>query len=561
MRNGLRLMTAGIASRLAMRPAGYLRARVAAGVTCGPITRSSRSTHSTARYTRLRRVLRLASSLLGTALVILTTRPAPSHAQVIQGVYNPRDDQYRILGLIRAQAELEQAEAELDRATQLHAANAVTANELSDRRAAFTRARVNYLQQSLAVIFAAPHISIERAVKSRDSEGRGRVLLTLRNTTGGGVESAKISELIDNELLERLRPDEINNVYVSLKADPGLGGAIISSPYEARIPVLRTGESVQVGFRLLRDADEVVVSFNYADKVEERKVFLEKDASANIVAVQSVQFSQEADLGGQAVFDLQLERFTGDDKVFRLAAIGLPRDLRHEFREPGTGARLSQIRFPEGESQRTLQLVVTLPQRVPESFPIDEPLDFWALVVDDDTDATLRELLADAAAIPEALAALPTGKTRLELLPRGVGRVEVRALNLYHEIRPGEAVEMDVLVRNVGTRRLDNLWLRLDTPTGWQAEVDPELITALDVGAEREFRIVLRPPANATVGDYEARLRTEVAAAERGVETEDKLIRIHLAAPLNWVGTGALVLLLLGVVIATIAFGLRLARR
>jgi hypothetical protein len=503
--------------------------------------------------------------LIGWSLItIMTVGLLPAYAsplagQVIQSAYDPRDDQYRLLGLVRAQAEYERAAAEHQRALELFERGLISEQELADVRQTFERARVNYLQQSLAVIFASPHVTIDRAVKSRAPDGKSYVRLTLRNTTGGSIESAKLSELIEEDLLESLKPDEISNVYVSLKAEPGISGAIISSPYEHHIATMRVGEPVTVSFRLLTDADEVVVSVNYADKVEEKTVFLEKDASANIVTVQSVQFSQEADLGGQATYDLQLERFTGDDNVFRLVAVGLPRDILYEFRDPATGARLNQIRFPEGQSQKDLQLTALLPQRAAESFEIDEPIRFWVLAMDDASHADLRDALA--AGDTSAVETLPTGKTSLELVPRGVGRVELRAPNLYHEIRPGDAVTMEMTVRNTGSRRLDNLHFRLEAPLGWEARVEPELVTDLGVDAERRVTLTLAPPPDVMVGDYEARLRTVSAAADRQVETEDKTIRVHVAAAANWLGTGLLLLALLALVVGVVAFGMRLARR
>lgn len=497
--------------------------------------------------------------LLLTALLALAAVPAT--AQVIQGVYNPRDDQYRILGLVRVQAEYERAESRFQRAQGLAEKQMIPVEELDDARAAFERARVDYLQQALAVVFASPHISIERAVKSRGERGRSRVRLTLRNTTAGGVESERVAELIDDQLLERLRPDEISDVYVSLKSEPGLGGAIISSPYERRIPVMRVGEPVAVEFALLRDADAVVVAVNYADKVEEKTVYLEKDASANMVVAQSVQFSQEADLGSQAVYDLQLERFTDEENVFRLAALGLPRDIRYEFRDPETGARLSQIRFPEGQSQRALQLVLSLPQRSAGGFAMDRPLPFHALVLDAADDDRLTTLLRDGTDPETAIGKLRAGRTTMELVPRGVGRIEVRTANLYHEVERGEAVRMEVDLRNSGSRRLDNVRVEVETPLHWTARVEPAFVAGLAVDAEQRVSLTLEPPADVAVGDYEARIRTRSAAADRRVETEDKTVRVHVAATTNWWLTGLLLTLLVALIGGVAVFGGRLARR
>jgi uncharacterized membrane protein len=120
---------------------------------------------------------------------------------------------------------------------------------------------------------------------------------------------------------------------------------------------------------------------------------------------------------------------------------------------------------------------------------------------------------------------------------------------------------MDVTVRNNGSRRLDNLRFRLEAPLAWDARVEPEFISELGVDAERRVTLTLTPPADVMVGDYEARLRTVSAAADRLVETEDKTIRVHVAAAANWLGTGLLLLALLGLVVGVVIFGMRLARR
>ncbi len=501
--------------------------------------------------------------LVMTILAVAALALAPQHvdAQVIQGMYNPRDDQYRILGLVRAQAEYERAEAQYNRARELAAKNLIPVQELENARAAFERARVDYLQQSLTVVFASPHITIDRAVKSRGDRGRSVVRLTLRNTTAGGVETGRVGDLLDDELLGRLRPDEISDVYVSLKAEPGLGGAIISSPYEHRIPVMRAGEPVTIIFGLLRDADDVVVSVHYAGKVDEKTIYLEKDASANMVMAQSVQFSQEADLGGQAIYDLQLERFTDEEHVFRLAALGLPRDVRYEFRDPETGARLSQIRFPEGQSQRSLQLVLSLPQRSAAGLAMDQPLPFHALVLDPAADAELATILTGDGDPALRLDELRAGRATMELVPRGVGRLQVRTANLFHEVQRGNVVDMEVDLRNSGSRRLDNVRVQVETPLHWTARVDPEFIAELPVDGEQRVAITLEPPMDVAVGDYEARITTSSAAADRRVETEDTRVRIHVASTTSWFVTGLLLMLLVGLIAGVAVFGARLARR
>jgi len=525
----------------------------------------------------------LATMLAATGLLMLAP-PPPAHAQTqVQSLFNPRDDQYRLLGLIRAKAELEQAQSEYQSLQSEHDNGIISKNEVEKARVRMESARVNYLQQSLAVIFEQPHVLIEKAVKSQGPNGEKYVRLTLRNTAGSSVESERLADLIDEDILGQLQPDRLRSVFVSLKDQPGIGGTIISSPYEKRISELKFGQPVTVSFRLLQDRDTVTVSVTYASRLDEKVVYLEKDASANVVSIQSTQFSQEADLGSSAVYDLGLEQFTDTANTFRLAAVGLPPDIRYEFRDPESGARLTQVRFPVGVSQRDLSLSLALPQRAGGSLPVDaldRPLRFWALVLNDRDGQKLDAWLAarggtsggdnggeggkgtiDRAQITAFLDTLDAGRVRLELIPRGVGRVEMRAPNLYHEIEPGEAVTMEVTLKNTGSRGLDTLRLVAETQLGWQGRVEPDLIPSLPVDGERPVRVTFTPPADVSVGDYQMRLRAESAAGDRRVESQESTVRIHVDAPTNLTLTGGLALLLLLLVAGIVWFGVKMTRR
>jgi uncharacterized membrane protein len=142
-----------------------------------------------------------------------------------------------------------------------------------------------------------------------------------------------------------------------------------------------------------------------------------------------------------------------------------------------------------------------------------------------------------------------------------VGRVEVRAPNLYHEIDPGETVSLQVALRNNGSRRLDSVRVRLEPPLGWEATVAPDFLERIEVDAEAAVQLTLVPPPGVRLGDYEARFRTESAAADQRVETEDKTLRIHVAAASSWIGTASLLAALLGLVAALVVVGVRLTRR
>jgi uncharacterized membrane protein len=149
----------------------------------------------------------------------------------------------------------------------------------------------------------------------------------------------------------------------------------------------------------------------------------------------------------------------------------------------------------------------------------------------------------------------------LVLVPRGVGKIEVQAVNLYHEIKVGENVEMEVRVKNAGTRKLNNIRVFADLPLNWKAEIAPDLIATLEQNKEQVVTIKFLPAADVAVGDYEPKIKTECSADNRKVESEDKIVRVHVAAKTNFIGITLLVLLLVGLLVGIVVFGIKLTRR
>jgi uncharacterized membrane protein len=150
---------------------------------------------------------------------------------------------------------------------------------------------------------------------------------------------------------------------------------------------------------------------------------------------------------------------------------------------------------------------------------------------------------------------------RLELVPRGVGRIEVRASNFYQELKPDDRVQMKLTVYNDGTRRLDNIKVQADAPLNWSASVVPDLIPSLLPGKEEEVSVTITPPGDVSVGDYETTIRTEAFASNRKVDSEDKKVRMHVASSANILGTAVLVLLLVALLAGVVVFGVRLSRK
>ena len=150
---------------------------------------------------------------------------------------------------------------------------------------------------------------------------------------------------------------------------------------------------------------------------------------------------------------------------------------------------------------------------------------------------------------------------RLELVPRGVGRIQVKATNFYQELKPGERVQMNLTIYNDGTRRLDNIKVQAESPVNWNSLIEPDLVPSLLPGKEAIVAVTITPPPDVSVGDYESTIKTEAFASNRKVDSEDKKIRIHISSSANILGTGALILLLVGILVGVVVFGVRLSRR
>ncbi len=221
---------------------------------------------------------------------------------------------------------------------------------------------------------------------------------------------------------------------------------------------------------------------------------------------------------------------------------------------------MSQIKFAQGVNTKKLSLRVFLPDRDDEQIRIDQPVKFRVLTLTNDQ---LNQMSGKdvSAFTAEQLAAASCGSEELELIPRGKGRIEVRATNLYHEINTGDSVTMNITVRNAGTRRLDNIKITTDYPLGWRTVITPDLIRTLDPEKETSVHIAIVPPKDSGVGAQEVKIKTEALADNRKVETEDKTIRIQVNAKTSVFGTLLLILLLVGFVSGIVWFGIKLSKR
>ena len=490
--------------------------------------------------------MRIQLSLLVSLLLVI----APAAAA--QGsVFNPRDDHFVFLGLLRARAEYVRASAELGRIASLADRGFASKSERQAREADYERARVDYMQQALAAVSATAHIAVVRAIRTPTKDGGTSVSVVLQHVGGSSDEFAKLRGALDSALSAELRPDVIENVYVSLKNEPGAQGAAIGIPYEHHIAGMMRGQNSSISFRLLRKTDDVTVMLTYAGRTEERKVVLEDLAGPSTVAIQSTQFSQEAELGGEAVFDLHLTRFAGSGRnSFSIVVESLPSEIVYELRDPVSRARVGRIRFGDTERERAVQFIVQLPRRETSAIHAGQSMRFGIALIEDDSQS-----------VRNGSRIARIGATRLEIVPRGVPKVDLRAANLYLEAALGDSLNVTFSVENSGSRNITGLNLVAEVPAGWRHSAEPKGPLTLAAGDRMEIRVRLQPAPNTPAGDYEARVRLETTGNAKAAESAEQVVRMRLTQRRGglWMVAGVLTTLLIlsGVVWMTV----RLARR
>jgi hypothetical protein len=459
------------------------------------------------------------------------------------------------IALLRSRTDLEVADSAYARTRHLYHRQLASAAELELRRADRERAMLTVLERWSALTASTPRLRVMHAFKARSPDGSSvaRVRIALSAPDSGALWP---DTRLPDELLARLRSVRAREAFISLKDEPGSAGTAIGVPYEQRIGPTAAGGVRDLEFRLLRDVDAVVISLASEGRLDERKVWLEADVSGALT-VQPLPFSQEADVGTDAFYDLTIERFGGGDAPVRLVIEGLPPAVAHSFTDTETGVRISQLRFADAEHHRRVRLRLTLPMPDAEAIVVDSVYRFLVIAAPERGDGSAQ----GAAAAPAARRRAGAGVAELEVVPRGVGRAELRVLNLFHEVAEGKPATVQVTVRNAGSRLLDRARVLVEAPPGWEVVTDPLELRELAPGTEVPVSLTIAAAAGADLGDYEARLRIQGTSGRTRLTTDATVIRVRVQAHSGSLAIGALLGALLLAAAATVILTRRLARR
>jgi uncharacterized membrane protein len=476
---------------------------------------------------------------------------------IFTGVYSQGENEAALLlDLKKVRADYEVAKQKYENDTKLYEEKAIALNDLNKSKNELLSREVDYQKLILRLISQQSYITVEQAIKYQNERGERKVKVTLSSALEGNEEYLSQFKEHFDVFTPEMRSGKIYNIYVSLVDNETK--TIIGSPYEFRIPFIELGKTGTADFELLKDTESLTVSLNYNNKKDEKNIYLKKGGSSNVIDIAAMQFSQEADLSSSASFQLSLERFSTSDDIYRLVIINLPRQITYDFSD--AGSKVSQIRFAQGVNVKKLSLQIYLPDRDDEQIVIDKPIRFQVLALTNEEYKKIEGKDLSAVSTVD-LKNLSSGQEQLEIIPRGRGKIEVRANSLYHEITTGKEVSMDITVRNGGRRRLDNIKINAEKPLGWQTIITPDVIKELEPEKEATVHIRIVPSKEGGVGAQEVKIKTEAMADNRKVETEDKTVRIQVNAATSVFGTILLILALLGLVGGIIWFGMKLNKK
>jgi uncharacterized membrane protein len=134
-------------------------------------------------------------------------------------------------------------------------------------------------------------------------------------------------------------------------------------------------------------------------------------------------------------------------------------------------------------------------------------------------------------------------------------------LNLFHEVVEGRSLAVDVIVRNAGSRALDQVRIATDLPPGWLADANPREILELPPGEEQRVTMTVTPAKTAELGDYEARLRLEGSSGRTKIAVEPTVLRVRVRGQSGGFTTVLLLVALVAVGVATLIFVRRISAR
>lgn len=462
-----------------------------------------------------------------------------------------------------------------------------TKKAFDDANYQMDKSKIDLAKKKLEFFENASHITIVSAVKSSAEDDRKLVNVRLRNTSDFDLVllAERLHDDLVRELEERLSQDwddipkgllpargvrsdaelisllRIENILVSLLK----GGVNIGRPYEHKIDNLRHTEDTDVAYEIQQDVDDLTVTMEYLQRSKASNIFLQTESKEDTVTVTSQQFAQEGELGTQVSFDLSLERLSEGEKQFQLLALGLPEKYRHRFIEDQRRrAAVRRVKFTRRLRRVNLSLEVDIPKEMPEE-ELLKPIKFFAVVADSTAIKALRVFVrGEAEPTAEILRESRVGYEELELVPRGVGEMEITAAaqGYYHQIKPEEDVHIRFFLENTGTSLLADIRFEVKPSSPeWKYTLDPPKIGSIEPGEKEEVRLTLTSEMPMEIGEYGLKLEASCELSGKPILAEAPNFRIHVEGQTDITLAAIILAALLTLVVGGAVVSIRISRR
>jgi uncharacterized membrane protein len=338
----------------------------------------------------------------------------------------------------------------------------------------------------------------------------------------------------------------------------------VGDPFQRIIPRLKLGKQKTLVYKLLKkELEDVTIELSYLNKKQSFTVFLKKEATHDLPTVSSTQYAQQGQLGTKIKYDLTLERLAKSEQSFSLIVLNLPKEFPFAFIDPGSEARITNIKFTEQISKQSLDFELTIPEKLDQSF-IEKSVEFTIVVCTQQELKRVYEMkrkIGDGPFPPEEIIKIKGNKAQLILIPKGAGKLEIIVPNLFKEVKKGADFRIKFTILNSGTMEMRKVTPVIDFPLEWEGTVEPKVIDLIEAGQKALVTLDIEPPSDVAMGEYTVKLEANGYSGVETVEAIDKNFTVRVSGESNVLGTVILVIILIGLVGGIAAASIKIARR
>jgi uncharacterized membrane protein len=215
-------------------------------------------------------------------------------------------------------------------------------------------------------------------------------------------------------------------------------------------------------------------------------------------------------------FSLDINNKSEADRTFNLAAVG-PEKWEINFKPSYEQKQISSLRIKGGTSQSVAVEVTPAKEASPGEYPI------LVRVTSGERKAEVK-LMVVLTGIYKLDAGTPSGVLSLEAIA-------------------GKPANFSVYVKNTGSAVNRNITFSSFKPENWDVTFKPEKIDSLEPGALKQVEVMVKPAAQALVGDYSVGVLINGEKADKTIEMR---VTVKASTAWGWIGIGIIIFVIAG---------------